>query len=78
MRPTLVRELKLDGAKSVSAAGVKPTAPQCECDSCLLVNVRSLFKGIAASANYLSADQPEIQLAGTDGWRSTPISPWLP
>ena len=62
----LLRDLKLEGAKSVGWPGIKPTAEQVDGDESLSPEKASPFRDVAARANYLAADRPEIQFAAKE------------
>ncbi len=70
----LLRDVKLDGAKSVGSPGVKPSMEQIESDRPLPADKQSPFRAVAARANYLAADRPEIQFAAKEvcRWMSSP------
>ena len=72
----LLRDLKLDGAdvKPAASPGVKPTREQAEADAPLQPDKTSPYRAVAARANYLASDRPEIQFASKEccRWMSAP------
>ena len=52
-------DLEGDGVKGVVTPGVKTSAGQVEKEEPLPTNEHTFFRGMAARANYLSADRPE-------------------
>jgi len=61
----LLRDLKLDGeeVKAATTLGVKSTKEQVGADEALAADKLSPYRAVAARANYLSADRPEMQFA---------------
>ena len=70
----IIRDLELVGAKSVTTPGLKPTFEQA-CHSKLLHQGKLRpFRAIAARANYLAMDRPDIQYAAKEicRWMAAP------
>ena len=65
----LVKELGLEGSKALSTPGLKATAQEHLDDSELGIAQSSPFRAVAARANYLAADRPEIQFASKQACR---------
>lgn len=62
----IVRDLGLLGAKAVTTPGAKPTYEQA-CHSKPLPRAKLIpFRSVAARANYLAMDRPDIQLAAKE------------
>ena len=60
----VLRQLEVDGLKSLSSPGVEGHDEEDgERDEPLLGEQATIFRGIAARLNYLSADRPDIQYA---------------
>ena len=82
MKPTLgrlrklIEDLELVGAKSCVTPGIKPLAEQFETDKPLSPDMHTVFRAIAARANYLSADRPDCQYAAKEicRWMSSPTN----
>jgi hypothetical protein len=55
----LLLELGLSGSKPVSTPGLKPSMEQHHADEALPDSKVTHFRGLAARANYLSADRPD-------------------
>ena len=55
----LIRELSLEGAKTLGTPGVKPTNEQLANEEPLEARQCTPFRAIAARGNYLSVDIPE-------------------
>ena len=70
----IVRDLDLLGAKSVTTPGVKPTFEQACHSPTLPQSKLSPFRSVAARANYLAMDRPDIQFAAKEvcRWMSAP------
>ena len=70
----LVRDLDMTGSRSVGTPGVKATAEQIGADKELSPDRQRPYRGVAARANYLSADRPDMQHAGKEvcRWMATP------
>ena len=64
----LLEELNLegDGVKGVVTPGVKTTAQQLSTEEELPERQHTWFRGVAARANYLSADRPDIMYAAKE------------
>ena len=75
-----VEELELEGAKACVTPGVKPLPEQHAEDQPLNPERRTIFRALAARANYLSADRPDCQFAAKEicRWMSSPTElSWL-
>ena len=70
----LVRDMGMSGSKSVGTPGVKVTSEQLAQDKDLSHQRQRPYRGVAARANYLSADRPDLQHAAKEvcRWMSTP------
>ena len=72
----LVEELELDGdgVKSTATPGIKALPTQIAEDQVLDPSRHTLFRGLAARANYLAADRPDCQFAAKEicRWMSSP------
>ena len=72
----LLRDLKLDGegVKAASSPGVKPTREQADADGPLGRDKATPYRAVAARANYLSSDRPDIQFAAKEccRWMAAP------
>ena len=70
----LVRELTLDGARSVGTPGVKPRRLHHQEDRPIDVKLHSAYRAIAAMSNYSAVDRPEIQFAAKERcrWMAAP------
>ncbi len=70
----LVRDMKLEGCKSLSTPGVKVTTQQVAEDVELGPEKASPFRAVAARGNYLAADRLDIQFPAkeTCRWMSKP------
>ena len=70
----LIEELQMVGANSVVTPGVKPLPAQVDEDSPLDAQQHTTFRVLAARANYLAADRPDIQYAAKEicRWMSSP------
>ena len=66
--------MSMSGGKSVGKPGVKATTEQLERDQDLSHQRQRPYRGVAARANYLSADRPDLQHAAKEvcRWMSTP------
>ena len=58
------------GVNKVATPGMKALIHQLEQDQELPVGEQSRFRGVAARANYLAADRPDIQFAAKEVCRS--------
>lgn len=69
-----VAGLNLGGCRGVSTPGVKVAADNILADQGIPVSRHRLFRALAARANYLAADRPEIQFAAKEicRWMSSP------
>ena len=56
----IVRDLDLMGSKSVITPGLKPTFEQACHSSLLPTEKHRAFRAIAARANYLAMDRPDV------------------
>ncbi len=70
----LLRDLKLDGSKSVGTPGVKDTMEQILSDKPLPREKTTPYRAVTARANYLAADRPDMQFASKEicRWMSSP------
>ena len=72
----LLRDLKLtgDGVKGAATPGVKPTKEQHQQDQPLPREKVSPYRAVAARANFLAADRPELQFGAKEvcRWMSAP------
>ena len=72
----LLRDLKLDGAEVKPAAtpGVKATKEQVDTDTPLAPDKTSPYRAVAARANDLASDRPELQFASKEccRWMAAP------
>ena len=70
----LVEELDLVGANGCVSPGAKPLAEQYAVDKPLETSQHTMFRALAARANYLSADRPDCQFAAKEvcRWMSSP------
>ena len=70
----LIEELDLDGANSCVTPGLKQLPEQIAADTQLGPERHTAFRGLAARANYLSADRPDCQYAAKEicRWMSAP------
>jgi hypothetical protein len=72
----LVEELELDGegVKATVTPGIKALPAQIADDKPLDPSRHTMFRGIAARANYLAADRPDCQFAAKEicRWMSSP------
>ena len=70
----LIRDLGMSGSKSVGTPGVKVTAEQLGTDRELDAHRQRPYRGVAARANYLAADRPDLQHAAKEvcRWMSSP------
>ena len=72
----LLRDLKLDGAevKPATTPGVKATKEQVDADAPLGPDKTSPYRAVAARANYLASDRPELQFASKEccRWMAAP------
>ena len=72
----LLRDLKLDAAdtKALGTPGVKLNREQLETEQPLAAGKTSPFRAVAARANYLAADRPDIQFAAKEvcRWMAAP------
>ena len=57
----LIEELELEGANSCVTPGLKQLPDQIDSDQPLGPERFKAFRGLAARANYLSADRPDCQ-----------------
>ena len=63
----LVEGLGLDsGCKSTATAGLKPIVDKLIEDKLLGPNSHTAFRALAARANYLAQDRPDLQLAAKE------------
>ena len=58
-----MEELGLQGCNSVVTPGVKITQPELAREAELPVGKQTPFRAMAARANYLAADRPDLQFA---------------
>ena len=72
----LLRDLKLDGqeVKTAATPGLKPNKEQAEADQALPADKLTPYRAVAAGANYLASDRPELQFAAKEccRWMSAP------
>jgi len=70
----LIEGLDLKGANPAATPGLKITAQQIQDDKPLAEELNTKFRGLAARANYLSADRPDCQFAAkeTCRWMAAP------
>ena len=70
----LIEELELEGANSCVTPGLKQLPEQIASDQPLTPERFRAFRGLAARANYLSADRPDCQSAAKEicRWMSSP------
>ena len=70
----LIEELELEGANSCVTPGLKQLPEQIADDKPLTPEKFQVFRGLAARANYLSADRPDCQYAAKEicRWMSAP------
>ncbi len=70
----LVRDLGLEGCKTVGVPGVKSSYDQVEQDKELDERKQRPYRALAARANYLAADRPDIQYTAKEvcRWMSKP------
>jgi len=62
----VVYELGLEGSNSLATPGLRPTATQLTEDAPLEDNKHTLFRGVSARCNYLSADRPDVQYSAKE------------
>ena len=69
-----MRDLGLEGAKSVGSPGVRNTFEQIENDVPLSPDKLRPYRALVARANYLAADRPELQYSSKEvcRWMSSP------
>ena len=76
----LLEELDLDGdgVKGVVTPGVKTLAHQLASERDLKEDEHTKFRALAARANYLAADRPDITFAAKLGcdWNGLTAGPW--
>ena len=72
----LIEQLGLSGANSTATPGLKVTAEQIASEEPLDQLKHKAFRGVAARANYLAADRPEIQFASKEicRWMAKPTT----
>ena len=65
----------LDGANGVATPGLKPLAEQMLQDNPLAETQHTNFRALGLTANYLSADRPDIQYCAKEisRWMSAPM-----
>ncbi len=70
----LLRDVKLDGSRSVGTPGVKPSVEELTNDQALPEDKHGPFRAVAARGNYLAADRPELQFSCKEicRWMSAP------
>jgi len=70
----LIRDMGMSWSKPVGTPGVKVTSEQLAEDRDLSHQRQRPYRGVAARANYLSADRPDMQHAAKEvcRWMSTP------
>ena len=72
----LLRDLKLDGdgVKVAASPGVKATREQLDADVPLEKHKATPYRAVAARANYMASDRPEIQFSAKEvcRWMSNP------
>ena len=70
----IVRDLDLMGSKSVTTPGLKPTFEQACHSNLLPPEKHRAFRAIAARANYLAMDRPDVQYAAKEicRWMAAP------
>ena len=75
----LVAECGLEGAKTVATPGIRQSFAEAEKDEPLPEHLHTAFRGAAARANYLAADQLDCQFAAKEicRWMAKPsMSSW--
>ena len=65
----LIRDMKLEGCKTIGTPGVKVTAQQVADDEELSPDKASPFRAVAARGNYLAADRPDVQFPAKETCR---------
>ena len=72
----LAEQMGLSGANPTATPGLKPTFDQLQAEEPLPQEKHRVFRGVAARANYLSADRPEIQFAAKEicRWMAKPTT----
>ena len=70
----LLRDLKLEGSKAVATPGTKASFEQLAADKLLPEEKVSPYRAVAARANYLAADRPDVQFSAKEvcRWMSAP------
>ena len=70
----LLRDVKLDGSRSVGTPGVKPSVDELMNDQALPEDKHGPFRAVAARGNFLAADRPELQFSCKEicRWMSSP------
>ena len=70
----LLRDMKLDGSKATATPGVKASYEQLLRDQPLPAEKVSPYRAVAARANYLAADRPDVQFSAKEAcrWMASP------
>jgi hypothetical protein len=66
----LLYELALEDSNTVATPGLRPTSAQLVEDAELEADKHTLFRGVSARSNYLSADRPDVQFGAKEVCRS--------